>query len=354
MLAPRLLFHRPLRAARRRAARARQLAVELVRAHAGQPREHGRRRARPGAGVDELAQRASASLAAAGARAGARRRRRAPPRPAAGRAAKRAASSRRCRGVTSSCSFVSSRQTATGRCGSRAASSATACAARRRGDSNATSVSLRAPAAARSSLALARQEADEAPALGGQAGGDERDEHGARPGQHLDRAPPPPGRRARARSRDLRSAACRRRRRARRRAPARICAHELRARARASLCSWKLTSRASMPWRRSSARCGACPRRPRRLPRAAPRARAASRPRGCRSGSGRRSGARPAPPEGSCRKYRVRPVPPDQADPPQYTRYRARPRLLRRGERRAARRSAPARRGAPGAAGCAG
>ena len=147
----------------------------------------------------------------------------------------------------------------------RASASSRSVPARRRGDSNATSVS---PALRQQLLelgALARQEADEEPALGRQAGGDERGHDGARPGQHLDRKPsarhartsakPGIGDQRRARVGDERHDLARPR--CAPRAPV--------ARAR-SLCSCRLTSGAlDLDGGRAARACAACPRtRPRR------------------------------------------------------------------------------------------
>ena len=74
------------------------------------------------------------------------------------------------------------------------AASASSEAATRRGDSNATTVSGE-PNTRLQLAALARQEADEPPVVGGQRAGDQCAQRGRRPGQHLH---PEPGGHARA------------------------------------------------------------------------------------------------------------------------------------------------------------
>ena len=126
-------------------------------------------------------------------------------------------------------------------------------------------------AARASSPRAARQEADEAPALGGQPGGDERGQHRARPGQHLDARGPPRGTRARARSRGRRSAACRRRETSATTAPVAHARDAARARARVRCARGSSPARAGDPVAvEQHAACGACPRRrPRRRSRSA-------------------------------------------------------------------------------------
>src|SRR5207244_4772311 len=70
-------------------------------------------------------------------------------------------------------------------------------------------------------------------------------------------------------------------------------------------------------------------RRPRQ-PRTAPAARAGSRLRGGRPAWAKPAPGHPHPARQSCGKYGVPPMAPEPEEPPPYTRYRARRRLLRR------------------------
>ncbi len=188
-----------------------------------------------------------------------------------------------------------------------------------------------AQAAPRARARLRGRKPTKQPALARQAGGDERGRDRARARQHLDRDARRRGMPARARSRDPRSAACPRRRRARRRRP-RGSARAAGSCGRASLCSWKLTS--APPRSAVASSSTACaPVSSQATTSASPsaRARAASHPRGCRSASGRPPAARRSLAREPSGKYRVATdVPPTTNEPPQYTRYRAGRRLLRR------------------------
>ena len=137
---------------------------------------------------------------------------------------------------------------------------------------------------------LPRQEAAEVEGVRGQPARDERGDDRRGPGQHLDRAAPRRGRRPRGARRGPRRRACRRPRRARRVSPARDARHD-RGRARVEVRA-RGTPRAACGCRSARAACGsrACPRPRSRRRRAARRARAASRRRGCRSASRRRAG----------------------------------------------------------------
>ena len=178
---------------RRRAQRLRrsprQRAVQPVRRHAGQLGERLGRRPWPRAGVDERAQRGERALLRVGLRAG-RRRGDDEHDLAARRLALRSArrSPRRSRGAPPRAAWSARGRPRPGASGRRRRA-ARASPTSRCGDSNATSVSGVPSSRRSSSPRRARQEADEAPALGRQPRGDERRERRARSGQHLDREP---------------------------------------------------------------------------------------------------------------------------------------------------------------------